>query len=94
MGNDTECSYCQQGTGRFLPRYDNATVLANAVRKRGGTALSLNMNCSCQTILTVIKVFYLPIDAQENCFKKNIKIYIKRAPTCFVAITIIRERII
>jgi len=25
----------------------------------------------------VIKVFYLPTDAQENCFKKNIKIYIE-----------------
>jgi hypothetical protein len=41
--------------------------------------------------LDTIKVFYLPTDAQENCFKKNIKIYIK---TCFVAITIIREGII
>jgi hypothetical protein len=40
------------------------------------------------------KVFYLPTDAQENCFKKNIKIYIKTAPTCFSAITTIMERII
>jgi hypothetical protein len=40
-----------------------------------------------------IKVFYLPTDAQENCFKKNIKIYIKTAPTCFGAVTIIREHI-
>ena len=39
-------------------------------------------------------VFYLPTDAQENCFKKNIKIYIKTVPTCFVAITIISEHII
>ena len=38
--------------------------------------------------------FYLPTDAQENCFEKNIKIYIKTAATCFGAITIIRERII
>jgi len=44
--------------------------------------------------LNIIKVFYLPTDAQENCFKKNIKIYIKTAPTCFSAITIIREHII
>jgi hypothetical protein len=45
--------------------------------------------------LDIIRVFYyLPTDAQENCFKKNIKIYIKIAPTCFGAITIIRERII
>jgi len=40
--------------------------------------------------LDIIKVIYLPIDAQENCFKTNIKIYIKTAPTCFGAITIIR----
>jgi hypothetical protein len=40
----------------------------------------------------VIKVFYLPTDVQENCFKKNIKIYFKKAATCFGAITIIRER--
>jgi len=34
--------------------------------------------------LDIIRVFYLPTDApQENCFKKNIKIYIKTAPTCF-----------
>jgi hypothetical protein len=41
-----------------------------------------------------LKVFYLPADAQENCFKKNIKIYIKTAPACFGAVTIIWERII
>jgi hypothetical protein len=38
--------------------------------------------------------FNSPTDAQESCFKKNIKIYIKTAPTCFGLITIIRERII
>jgi hypothetical protein len=40
-----------------------------------------------------IRVFYFPTDAQESCFK-NIKIYIKTAPTCFGLIIIIRERII
>jgi hypothetical protein len=44
--------------------------------------------------LDINRVFYLPTDAQENCFKKDIKIYIKTAPTCFGLITIIRERII
>jgi hypothetical protein len=44
--------------------------------------------------LDIIKVFYLPTDAQENCFKIYIKIYIKTAPTCFGTITIIREGII
>jgi len=39
-------------------------------------------------------VFYLPTDAQEFGFKRNIKIYIKNAPTCFGLITIIRERTI
>jgi len=38
--------------------------------------------------------FYLPTDAQDICFKNNIKIYIKTAPPCFGVITIIRERII
>jgi len=33
-------------------------------------------------------------DAEESCFKRNIKIYIKNAPTCFGLITIIRERAI
>jgi hypothetical protein len=42
--------------------------------------------------LDITKVFYLPSDAQENCSKKNIKIYIETAATCFGAITIIRER--
>jgi len=38
--------------------------------------------------------FYLPTDAQESYFKKNIKIYVETAPTLFGLITIIRERII
>jgi hypothetical protein len=29
----------------------------------------------------IIKVFYLPTDAQEFCFKRNIKIYVKNALT-------------
>jgi len=37
--------------------------------------------------LDIIKVFYSPTDAQVNCLKDNIKIYIKTAPTCFSAIT-------
>jgi len=41
----------------------------------------------------IIRVFCLPTDAQENCFKKNIKIYIKTAPTYFSLVTI-RESII
>jgi hypothetical protein len=45
-----------------------------------------------------IKVFYLATDAQVGCLKNNFKIYIKidikTAPTCFGAITVIREHII
>jgi len=42
----------------------------------------------------LIKILYLPTGAQENLFKKDIKIYIKTVTTCFGTITIIRERII
>jgi len=50
---------------------------------------------SCVIYNTVkSKFFYLPTDAQENCFKKNIKIHIKIAPTCSGVIPIIRENII
>ena len=45
-------------------------------------------------ILILSKFFYLPTDAREFCFKRNIEIYIKNAPTCFGLITIIRERTI
>jgi hypothetical protein len=42
--------------------------------------------------------FYSPTDAQVNCLKNDfkicIKIYSKTTPTCFGAVTIIRERII
>jgi hypothetical protein len=41
----------------------------------------------------IIKVL-LANDAQNNCFKKSIKIYIKTAPTRFGVITFIRERIV
>jgi len=37
--------------------------------------------------LDIIKVFYSPSDAQENCLKNDIKICIKTAPTCFGAVT-------
>jgi hypothetical protein len=42
----------------------------------------------------IIRVFYLQTNAQENCSKRNIKIYIKTVPTCFGLITIIRDCII
>ena len=48
---------------------------------------------SCAVHLDIIKVL-LPTDAQENCFIRSIKIYIKTAPTSFGVITIIRERTI
>jgi hypothetical protein len=46
----------------------------------------------------IIKVFYSSTLEEVNCLKNNFKIYIKidikTAPTCFGAITIIRQRII
>jgi hypothetical protein len=41
--------------------------------------------------LDIIEVL-LPTDAQENCFKSSVTIYIKTAVTCFGVITIVRER--
>jgi len=62
------------------------------------TAEIATLLSDAQTKIIVIKFFYLPINAQENCFKKNIKIYIKTAATCFgaiiIIIIIIRDRII
>jgi len=43
-------------------------------------------------INTIMTQFF--IYQQENCFKNNIKIYIKTVPTCFFATTIIRQRVI
>jgi len=43
-------------------------------------------------ITTYYQSLLLPTDAQENCFKGSIKIYIKTVPTCFGVITIIREQ--
>jgi len=42
----------------------------------------------------ILNKVLLPTDAQENFFKRSIKIYIKTASTCFGVITIIRERTI
>jgi len=42
--------------------------------------------------LLVSSFFLLPTDAQENCFQRSIKIYIKTAPTRSGVKTIIRER--
>jgi hypothetical protein len=35
----------------------------------------------------IIKVFYLPTNAQVIALKNNMKIYIKIAPICFGAVT-------
>ena len=45
-------------------------------------------------ILILSKFIFLPTDAQENCSKRSIKIYMQTAPTCFSVNTIIRERTI
>jgi hypothetical protein len=55
------------------------------------TQLTFHIFHSHTVHLYIIEVL-LPTDAQKNCFKRSIKIYIKIAPTCFVVITIIRQR--
>jgi len=32
-------------------------------------------------------LFFSPTDAEENCFKSNVNIYVKTVPTCFSAVT-------
>jgi len=44
----------------------------------------MNEICVCH-----YQSFYIPTDGKESYFKKNIKIYIITAPTCFGLITII-----
>jgi hypothetical protein len=63
--------------------------------------MSCMMGCTCCKIFStavprilILSKFYSPTDAQENCFKRSIKIHIETAPTCFGVITIIKERTI
>jgi hypothetical protein len=65
---------------------------ASAVRVFFFATSNVNIFHSRNVHLDIIKIFYLPTDAQENSFRKNIKIYIKTAPTRFGLITIIRKR--
>jgi len=44
---------------------------------------------SCTVHLDIMRLFYLPTDAEEKFFKKGIKIYNKTAVTCF-GLTLIR----
>ena len=39
--------------------------------------------CILNTTVRIMRVFYLPTDAQESCFIKNIEIYINPYPTAF-----------
>jgi len=73
----------------FLQFARDAIKLSLVVQQRSQTVLF-----DAQTEIVVIKVFYLPTDVKRIALKKNIKIYIKTAPTCFGAIIIIRERIV
>jgi len=61
---------------------------------RAVNTICLDNLCSGTVHTDIIGVFYLPTDVQYSCFKKNIKIYIKTAPTCIGSITIIRKHII
>ena len=54
---------------------------------RGGFLQRFDKETPPKRFCDIIKVFYLPTDAQMNCLKNSIKIYIKTAPTCFGAVT-------
>ena len=69
------------------------TFINNSISKSINTIYRFFLFHSRNVYLDIIKVFCLPTDAQENCFKNNIKIYIKAVPKCFGLITIIGERI-
>jgi hypothetical protein len=74
---------------------DYQSTLGNIPHQLRSQSNSSTADFHSRTVhLDIIEVFYSPTDAQENCFKRNIKIYIKTAPTCFGVITIIRERAI
>ena len=71
----------------FLPAVDERSIFhfnardfsaqLNEIVSDGGTVFP---SAPSRTVhLDIIKVFYLPTDAQENCFKKNITIYITTA---------------
>jgi hypothetical protein len=52
---------------------------------------SMRYNFHNRTLHLEIIYVLSSIDAQENFFKRNIKIYITTAPSCFGANTITRE---
>jgi hypothetical protein len=65
-------------------------IILNGISFLGYQNIRINkwLNFHSRTVhLDVIKVYYLPTDAQVNCLKNNIKIYIKTAPTSFGAVT-------
>ena len=70
------CKCIFPAKGRIL--FEQASYIANIHNKRQEP-----------TDINFIRVFfYLPTDAQQSCFKKNIKIYIKTAPTCRIILNI------
>jgi hypothetical protein len=75
----------RQFKGEFL-------IIRNAVhfvkKTRTEAQLTLSIFPHINNVhVDVIKVFFSPTDAQVNCIKNGIQIYIKTAPTCFGAVT-------
>jgi hypothetical protein len=77
----------------YIKQWANSFVLCEGkgvvVVRRSESMTSLLSTCFFHTRtvhLDIIKVFYSLSDAQVNCLKNNIKIYIKTAPTCFGAV--------
>jgi len=50
--------------------------------------------CADKHWIAIIKVFIYQLMHKRIALKKNIKIYVKTVPTCFGAITIIRDSLI
>jgi hypothetical protein len=101
--NNHKCIFIQRQSHRTLPfLFHRRLVSAVEVNIRPYPRIRVQKHILCFFLfsfhsrivhLDIIKVSS-PTDAQENCFKRSVKIYIKTAPTYFGVITIIRERTI
>jgi hypothetical protein len=72
----------------FIQRLDGNKMLSSEtrpVRERVFSSITRNWKVITFKVL-------LPTDVQENCFKRSIKTYTKKALRRFGVITIIRER--
>jgi hypothetical protein len=89
MAHDTVLYYCRWQSQDISRHWFQWQALMLSVWVQGRQP----RRCSrCVGIYSfAFKVFYSPADAQVNCLKNSFKIYIeidiRRAPTCFTAVT-------